>query len=97
MLGAPKEDVATSTWDRWPHITSPGNGSILLPSSEVWQLGSFWGPHGTDTSLWGPSSRGAAFGVPRAGHIPAGWWHFVVGAAVPGWLLHVPPQDESPA
>lgn len=94
--GPPEENVATSTWDRWPRVTSPGNGSILLPSSEVWQPGSPRGPRGTDTSPGGPFGWGTAFGVPGAGHVPAGWWRFVVGAAVPGCLLRVPLQDEPP-
>lgn len=93
MLGPPKEEVATSTWDWWPHDTSPGNGSILLPSSEVWQLGSLWGPHGTDTSLWGPCCSGTACAVvPRTGHIPTGMVALCGGAALLGWL-----QEESPA
>lgn len=43
---------------QWPHATSPGNGSILLPSSEARPPGSLWGPHGTTMSPWGPLGQG---------------------------------------
>lgn len=90
----------------WLWLPAAGTGGPVSPAlgtaafcCPLVRYGS-WAPFGVPMvptpPFWGPSGRGTAFGVPRAGHTPAGWWHFMLGAAVPGWLLHVPLRDESP-
>lgn len=86
-------------------LPAPGTGGPVSPAlgtaafcCPLVRSGS-WAPFGVPMAptppFWGPSGRGTAFGVPRAGHASAGPWHFMLGAAVPGWLLHVPLRDES--